>query len=206
MNRAMVVLERQIRKRFGLDAVAVIKVHDRSEMENARSMLGHFGAPFVASLLPKGGVVAVAGGRAMRELVESLSEDQERRLTVVQAMGSIDSSVGPVDAVELARSMATRYGGNFLTLNTPAFVPDKKTRDAFMGLEQVRTVLSTPARSAGGARRHWHVGKLGLCGAGSPERYGLGEDPATRGGGRDLRPILQSRGQGMRSPMAGSRY
>jgi len=135
------VLERQIRKRFGLDAVAVIKVHDRSEMENARSMLGHFGAPFVASLLPKGGVVAVAGGRAMRELVESLSEDQDRRLTVVQAMGSIDSSVGPVDAVELARSMATRYGGNFLTLNTPAFVPDKKTRDAFMGLEQVRTVF-----------------------------------------------------------------
>jgi len=134
-------MEAQIRKQHGLEMVAAIKVHDAAEPENRRSMLGHFGAPIVASMFPKRGVVAIAGGRAMRELVQMLPEDSDRRLTVVQAMGSIDASVGPVDAVELARAIAKRFGGTFFTLNTPAFVPDKKTRDAFQSLEQVKSVF-----------------------------------------------------------------
>lgn len=134
-------LEHQVRKAFGLDTVAVIKVQDRAATEHTRSMVGHFGAPLVAPLLPKNGIIAVAGGRAMRELVQMLPGDPERRLKVVQAMGSIDSSVGPVDAVELARAIAGRFGGTFLALNTPAFVPDKRTRDAFQKLEQVKTIF-----------------------------------------------------------------
>ena len=133
--------ELQIRKRYGLETVAAIRVNDGSSLEQRRSMLGHFGAPVVAALFPRSSVVAIAGGRAMRELVQMLPADVDRRLTVVQAMGSIDSSVGPVDAVELARTIAGRYGGTFFTLNTPAFVPDKKTRDAFQALEQVKSVL-----------------------------------------------------------------
>jgi DNA-binding transcriptional regulator LsrR (DeoR family) len=133
--------EEQICMRFGLDSVAVIKINDEAATENARYMLGHFGAPIVGSLIPRRGVVAIAGGRAMRELVQMLPEDQERGVTVVQAMGSIDSSVGPVDAVELARIIARRYGGNFLTLNTPAFVPDKRTHDAILDLDQVKSVF-----------------------------------------------------------------
>jgi DNA-binding transcriptional regulator LsrR (DeoR family) len=134
-------VEQEIRKRFGIGTVAAIRIHAGAETENVRSMLGHFGAPIVASLIPEHGVVAIAGGRAMRDLVQMLPEDQDRRVTVVQAMGSIDSSVGPVDAVELARTIARRFGGTFLTLNTPAFVPDKRTHDAFLGLEQVRSVF-----------------------------------------------------------------
>ncbi|MHA3771362.1 sugar-binding transcriptional regulator [Verrucomicrobiota bacterium sgz303538] len=134
-------LEEQIRKTFGLDAVAAIKTTDSAATENTRLMVGHFGAPFVASLIPAGSVVAIAGGRAIRELVQVLPEDQGRRLTVVQAMGSIDSSVGPVDAMELGRTIAARSGGSFLMLNTPAFVPDKKTRDAFHALDQVSSVF-----------------------------------------------------------------
>jgi deoxyribonucleoside regulator len=134
-------LERQIRNRYRLDTVAAIKVPTGAGSENARLMLGHFGASIVASLIPKRGVVAIAGGRAMKELVEMLPGDPSRDVSVVQAMGSIDSSVGPVDAVELARTIAKRYGGTFFTLNTPAFVPDKRTRDSFQGLEQVRSVF-----------------------------------------------------------------
>jgi deoxyribonucleoside regulator len=134
-------MERQIRKRFGLETAAVIRIRREGPTENTRSMLGHFGASVVDSLIPDRSVVAIAGGRAMRELVQMLPEDQDRRPTVVQAMGSIDSSVGPVDAVELARTIAGRYGGTYLTLNTPAFVPDKRTRDAFLGLEQVKSVF-----------------------------------------------------------------
>lgn len=125
-----------------MDTVAAIKVHGGAGVENTRSMVGHFGAPIVASLIPKKAVVAIAGGRAMCDLVQMLPEDRDRRPTVVQAMGSIDSIVGPVDAVELARTIASRFGGTFLTLNTPAFVPDKGIRTTFLALEQVKSVFN----------------------------------------------------------------
>lgn len=134
------VLERALRKEFGLDAVAVIKTLAGATSEDARRAVGHFGAPFVAALLPPKSVVAIAGGRTIRELVQLLPEDKERQLTVVQAMGSIDSTIGPEDALELARILARRSGGRFEALNTPAFVPDRKTRDSFLVLPQIRSV------------------------------------------------------------------
>jgi deoxyribonucleoside regulator len=140
-------LEQSIREDFGLKSVAVIKTAEGVTAEDARRAVGHFGAPFVATLLPTKAVVAIAGGRTIRELVQLLPEDKERRLTVIQAMGSIDSSIGPEDALELGRILARRSGGRFQTLNTPAFVPDRKTRDAFLALPQIRSVREQLARA-----------------------------------------------------------
>jgi DNA-binding transcriptional regulator LsrR (DeoR family) len=133
-------LEQALCKGFGLDAVAVIKTAEGTNAEDARRAVGHFGAPFVAALLPPKGVVAIAGGRSIRELVQDLPEDKERRLTVVQAMGSIDSNVGAEDALELGRVLARRSGGHFLSLSVPAFVPDRRIRDVLLALSQVRSV------------------------------------------------------------------
>lgn len=133
-------LERQLQRALGLHAVAVIRAPEGVTSSETRSMVGHFGAAFVADLIPRGSIVAIAGGRTIRELIAQIPEDRQRAVTVVQAMGSIDSTVTVVDAFELGRTLAQRLGGYFLTLNTPAFVPDKKTRDAFLGLHQIRTV------------------------------------------------------------------
>lgn len=133
-------LERALRKQFGLSAVAVIRTSEGATAEDARRTVGHFGAPFVAGLLPRDAVVAIAGGRSIRELVRQLAEDEGRRLTVVQAMGNIDSHVGSEDALELGRVLARRSGGSFVTLNSPAFVSDHKTRDAFLALPPIRSV------------------------------------------------------------------
>jgi deoxyribonucleoside regulator len=133
-------LEGALRSKFGFDAVAIIKTAEGATDEDARRTVGHFGAPFVAALLPPESVVAIAGGRSVRELVHHLPEDKDRHLTVVQAMGSIDSNVGPEDALELARVLARRSGGRLMTLNSPAFVSDRKTRDAFLSLPQIRSI------------------------------------------------------------------
>lgn len=133
-------LEQRLQTQFKFSAVAVIKTVEAATVDEARRALAHFGAAFVSSLIPPRSTVAIAGGRTMRELVQSLPLDAERRVTAVQAMGSVDSNVGPVDAFELGRSMARRLGGSFLTINTPAFVPDKRTRDSFLALPQIRAV------------------------------------------------------------------
>jgi len=131
-------LEQQLCKRFGLTAAVVIKTVPGATIEETRQAVGHFGAPCVAGMIRPGSTVAIAGGRTIRELIESTPENKGQRLTVVQAMGSVDYTVGPVDALELGRRLARRTGGFFLALNTPAFVADKRTRDSFMAHEQIR--------------------------------------------------------------------
>lgn len=133
-------LEQQLCAKFGLTAAAVIKTARPATPEAARQTVGHFGAPFVASLLPHAGVVALGGGRSVANVVQRLRRGDVRRLTVVQAMGSIDSNISPVDALELGRALVALWGGEFLTLSTPAFAPDKRTRDSFLGSEQIRSV------------------------------------------------------------------
>jgi deoxyribonucleoside regulator len=133
-------LEEQLCAKFGLSSAAVIKTAKNATREIARQTVGHFGAPYVASLLPEAGVVALGGGRSVADVVQRFRRADRRRLTVVQAMGSIDSNISPVDALELGRMLVTLWGGEFLTLSTPAFLPDKKTRDVFLGSEQIRSV------------------------------------------------------------------
>ncbi|MDB6027076.1 MAG: transcriptional regulator [Verrucomicrobiales bacterium] len=133
-------LEKQLVAEFGLKTAAVIKTAQNIASEDQRRTLAHFGSPFIASLILPNGTVAIAGGRTMRELVDHFPADATRRLTIIQAMGSVDSNVGVVDASELGRAMAQKTGGVFLTINTPAFVPDKMMRDALLNLEQIRFV------------------------------------------------------------------
>src|SRR5688572_8757620 len=133
-------LEHQLCAKFGLTAAAVIKTATTPTAEAARQTVGHFGAPVVATLLPQSGVVALGGGRSVADVVHRLRRGNLRRLTVVQAMGSIDSNLSPVDALELGRALVALWGGEFLTLSTPAFAPDKRTRDSFLGSAQIRSV------------------------------------------------------------------
>ncbi len=133
-------LEHQLCSRFGLKSAAVIRTAKNAGAEAARQTVGHFGAPFVASVFPKSGIVAVGGGRSVAEVVQRFRRGETRRLTVVQAMGSIDSNISPVDALELGRAMVKCWGGEFLTLSTPAFTADKKARDFFLASDQIKFV------------------------------------------------------------------
>jgi len=53
-------LERRLRQGFGLHSVAVIKTVDHATVEDARRLIGHFGSPFVASLIPANSIAAIA--------------------------------------------------------------------------------------------------------------------------------------------------
>jgi deoxyribonucleoside regulator len=133
-------LEDQLRTRLGLKQAIVIKAVESPEADDMRRAVGHFGAAAVDELIQPRNIVALAGGRTIHELVHHLPNVKNKSLTVVQAMGSVDSSVSVFDAQEVGRVMAQRLGGIFLALNAPAFIPEKRTRDALLELEQVRSV------------------------------------------------------------------
>ncbi len=140
-------LEGLLRRRVGLKTAVVIKAGDGLHPADLRRVVGRFAAATVASFIRPGDAVALAGGRTIHELVRHLPEDPDRSLTVVQAMGSVDSPASAFDAQEVGREMARRLGSTFLALNTPAFIPEKRTRDALLALEQVRHVHDQLSRA-----------------------------------------------------------
>jgi deoxyribonucleoside regulator len=133
-------LEEKLTAALRLKSVTVIKSDAAAEGSDLRRTVGHFGASAVNEIIQPRDIVAVAGGRTIHELVHHLPLSRTKSLTVVQAMGSVDSNVSVFDAQEVGRVVAQRLGGIFLSLNTPAFIPEKRTRDALLELEQVRTV------------------------------------------------------------------
>ncbi|SIO66502.1 transcriptional regulator [Singulisphaera sp. GP187] len=135
-------LEGELRARLGVEAV-VIRTVGGLRAEDLRQTIGYFAAPVISGWIESASRVAVAGGRTMQALVEQMKPSQPRHeLTLLQAMGNIDSSTGLYDAVELGRLMARRWGGTFLTLSTPAILPDPETCRRFLGLEPIQTVMN----------------------------------------------------------------
>ena len=133
-------LEERLRSRLGLQTAIVIRSDAGNDAVDLRRAVGHFGAAAVNDLVAPRATVALAGGRTIHELVHHFPLAKNKSLTVVQAMGSVDSTVNAFDAQEIGRAMAQRLGGVFHSLNTPAFIPEKRTRDALLALDQVRSV------------------------------------------------------------------
>ena len=164
-------LEGRIRARYGLPTVIVIKAVEGLTGGDLRRTVGHFAASALDALIKSGDVVAIAGGRTIFELIHHLPQPQNRALTVVQAMGSVDSTVSSFDAQEVGRVLAQRLGGSFLALNAPAYIPEKRTRDMLLRLPQVRAVHD-----------HWNRARVAIVGLGTlensvfVERGALGPD------------------------------
>ena len=134
-------LESALKRKLGIEAV-VVRSLPGLRIKDVRQMLGYFAAPIVARSIEPGARVAIAGGRTMQALAEHMKPSGVvPSVTFAQAMGHIDSSPGPYDAVELSRLLAKNWQGRFLTLNTPAILPEPEICRRMLGLDQIRGVL-----------------------------------------------------------------
>jgi deoxyribonucleoside regulator len=142
-----VALEEDLKRTLGVESV-VIRSVPGLRIKDLRQTTGYFAAAVVAGWIKPMGIAALAGGRTLQALVEHMKPPAPSHgITFAQAMGSIDSSSGPYDAVELCRTLAQRWQGAFLSLNTPATLPDAETCERLLGLDQIRRVLEHLTRA-----------------------------------------------------------
>ena len=140
-------LEHQLQERLHIQSL-VIRAAAGSKTRDLRQVMGYFAAPIVSGWIRSGSKVAIAGGRTMQSLIESMKPfSRAQGVTVLQAMGNIDSSPGSYDAVELGRRLAQVSSGTFLTLNTPAILPDVETCRRLLSLQQIRAVMGGLAKA-----------------------------------------------------------
>ena len=134
------ILERRLSERYGLRLAVVVRCAERAPEPRRRS-IGYVGAPPVAGLIAPGTVLGLAGGRTLAALVERLrAQPGPGGITAVQLMGNIGPLASPIDAVDLSRAAAQRFGGDCYTISAPAIAQDRAARDLFLAHEHIRTV------------------------------------------------------------------
>ncbi|AWI08967.1 sugar-binding transcriptional regulator [Ereboglobus luteus] len=133
-------LETRLRVQLGLSTAIVIRTAENLPPADLRKTIGLFAAGAFESLIETKSIIALGGGRTIHALIQNVRESKSLAPTIVQSMGSVDSNINTFDAQEIGRVLSQRLGGNFVAMNTPAYVHEKKMRDALLGLEQIRTV------------------------------------------------------------------
>lgn len=134
-------LEDLLKQRYRLNHAVVVKTPRGGAIEHVRRSIGYFAGPPASQWIGPGDIIGVAGGRTLAELIRFMAPSAETKgVTVVQLMGNIGPSVAATDAVELSRMLVERFRGTLYTVNAPAFVRDRLSRDVFHNHEHVRSV------------------------------------------------------------------
>jgi DNA-binding transcriptional regulator LsrR (DeoR family) len=134
------LLERRLSERYGLRLAVVVRCAERA-LDPLRRSIGYVAAPAVADLIEAGAVLGLAGGRTLAALVEYLRPRAGARgITAVPLMGNIGPLASPIDAVDLSRAVAQRFGGDSYTISAPAIAQDRSARDLFLAHEHIRMV------------------------------------------------------------------
>lgn len=142
-------LEQELQRRLQIEGVVVIKTVAGLGSEETRQTLARFAAPFITALLKPGDTVAIAGGRTIAELIRLLDMPPSTPpMTIVQAMGNVDTSIAHFDALELGKVMAGKVRGHFVMMNAPAFVPDKKSQGMLLALPPIQDALKRLEKTA----------------------------------------------------------
>lgn len=146
VNRPLPVdeeLQEALRERFGLSDALVLDAGRRPS--GLLQRVAAMAAQHVETKLPDDSTIAISWGTSLAATVDALRGDVRHGVTVVQMIGATGSLNPDVDGAELARKMARRLGGRFVTLNAPLLVDDPDLARALLRQQGVAEVLDQAA-------------------------------------------------------------
>ncbi|MGN6033037.1 MAG: sugar-binding transcriptional regulator [Thermomicrobiales bacterium] len=135
-------LEQALVERFGIRRAIVVRGLDVAD-GHARKAVAYFSAGIVAGWIAEAGTIGIAGGRTLGLMTQFMEPSAGAAPTppeIVQLMGVVGTAPTSVDASELARMLARRFHASFRTINAPAFMEDRQSRDLLLAHRQIRAV------------------------------------------------------------------
>src|SRR5579871_926309 len=143
--RTSAVLREELMKQFGLEDAQVLL--STSPDESILSRIGALAARYIdrriqesASLPSKERrTIGISWGTSMLEMLKALRPRRRLPLNIVQLMGSVGTTYLPEsDGPEIARQLASAYGGLCYYLHAPLLVADSLVRDGLLQERNLR--------------------------------------------------------------------
>jgi DNA-binding transcriptional regulator LsrR (DeoR family) len=177
--------------RFHLRQARVLLGRGRPYEEVLRG-LGVLAARYIESILIEGTILGISWGVAVYSTVRALRPGRRLPITVVQLVGAVGQGDPLIDGPELARLLASVYGGEYRYLHAPLIVEDAHAREVLLQEPRIRETLSLARRA--------DVALVGI-GAPSPQVYTL-----LRAGYLDQEQLAQLRAQGVVGDICARHY
>jgi deoxyribonucleoside regulator len=114
-------LAEQLVTAFGLVEAIVVAGEDDTRAA-VRRRLGRATAEYLERTLQNGDAIGIGWGRTLHEVVTALEPKRPARITVVPLLGGLGQITPDFQMHEIARALATAFGGTWLNLYAPAMV------------------------------------------------------------------------------------
>lgn len=140
--------EKNLKDEFGLKSVRVVAVKD-SEKENGLRKIAEAAAYYLDSIVKQGMVVGISWGNTLYRIVKYVSTNNRKNIpiTVVPIMGAANIKSPEKDAMDLAKDLASAYGGKYQYIYAPLFVNSKELKDSLVQEKNIKNVLELSANA-----------------------------------------------------------
>ncbi len=135
---------RDFAEAFGLDS-AVVLANSSPDHSLMMRRLGRLGARSLQAHLQPGITVAIGWGAALQSVVWAMPEIEIRDSMVLQFLGSVSGSEPGLDGALLARTLASKLGGDFQAVPAPLIVENAGIAESLKADRGVRRTLDAAA-------------------------------------------------------------
>lgn len=119
--------EKNLKEAFSLTNVRVVTIKD-SEKEGGLQKIAEAASYYLDSIVKQGMVVGISWGNTLYCIVKYISTNNRKNIpiTVVPIMGAANIKSPEKDAMDLAKDLASAYGGKYQYIYAPLFVNNKE--------------------------------------------------------------------------------
>lgn len=141
-------LENEIRKLFHVDNIRVVISKENSK-DQVMKRLSEVSAYYLDSIVKENMVVGISWGSTLYRIVKYIGANNKKNIpiTVVPIMGASNVKQPERDAMDLAKDLASAYGGAYQYIYAPLFVNSKKLKESLIMDDSIKDAIQL-ARNA----------------------------------------------------------
>lgn len=140
--------EQVLKEKFNLKNVRVVMMKDLDQ-DNGLQKIAEAASYYLDSIVRQGMVVGISWGNTLYRIVKYISNNNRKNIpiTVVPIMGAANTKSPEKDAMDLAKDLASAYGGKYQYIYAPLFVNNKELRNSLIQEENIKNVLDLSKNS-----------------------------------------------------------
>lgn len=135
-------LEEKIQKTYGVSTIRVVSAKE-STKEQIITRLSEVCGYYFDSIVREKMTVGISWGNTLYHIVKYIDANNKKNIpiTVVPIMGASNVKRPERNAMDLAKSLAFAYGGNYQYIYAPLFVKNKELKESLIQDEMIETAL-----------------------------------------------------------------
>lgn len=141
--------EQKLKETFLLKNIRIVKQKDY-DREKTQALISEAAAYYLDSVVKPDMTVGISWGNTLYNIVKYIAANNHKNIpiTVVPIMGAANTTSPEKDGLDLAKDLASAYGGKYQYIYAPLFVKTKEIKESLIQDESIRNTLDL-AKNAG---------------------------------------------------------